>query len=248
MEEDRESYIEELSTGYKRSELNEIALGLGLNVKEFKNKRSIAEAILASRERVERTKGENIEEEPIDEEMNKFTEEEVMGEVMEEMEKVSPDSVKGKLKAIEDMTAEFNNFTFELLIRGREELQQGIDSIHQSVRSFEQSIENLAKDYDNYMKKDFQQGIAEFNQSVRSFQESIANLTKEFENYVKGEFQKGIMVFQKSIENMAKEYDDYAKKDFKQLIVAFHQRVKDFEHSIQVHANENQNFIKRFYG
>ena len=52
-EENRERYIEELVAEYSRRDLNEIAIGLGLNPEDYPNKRAIAEAILEAREREE---------------------------------------------------------------------------------------------------------------------------------------------------------------------------------------------------
>jgi hypothetical protein len=171
MVEDRESYIEELVTEYTRKELNEIASVLDLNPGDYQNKRAIAEAILVTRE-VEEVQKEEItftEEAPIEYPTKE--------EVTKEVEKVSPDTVKGKIKAFEKKTTEFNNFAREM---------------GKNVQMFHQSVRELIKDYENFMKTEFHHGINEFHHGINAFHQSIREMKQimqdqvlKHQNYVK---------------------------------------------------------------
>jgi len=139
MFEDRESNIEEMVKAYKRRELDEVSIDLGLRPGDYPNKRAIAAAILDARERVEAL----VEEVPIEYHaevatMEAIPEYTLMEEVAKEVEKVSPSTVRGKIEAIMQMAAEFNNYAA---------------MFNQSVKEFQKDIMGLAKENQEYVKQ-----------------------------------------------------------------------------------------------
>ena len=132
----REMYIEELLAKYTRRELDEIARGLGLNPSDYLNKGAIAEAVLRSREREEELIEEKIREYPRD-------------EVKEEVKRVSTDTVKGKIKAIENKTAEFHAFAPMFQQSVQEQTKENEDV----VKKFQQSVQEQVKENEQFVKE-----------------------------------------------------------------------------------------------
>ena len=91
---ERKEYIDELLNEYSREGLNEIARGLDVNPDDYPNKKAIAEAILKARESEEAL----IVESPL--------EYLVAEEVRKEVETVTQNSVRGKIKAMAEQTKE----------------------------------------------------------------------------------------------------------------------------------------------
>ena len=169
--EERERYIRELIMGYSRSELDAIAVGLGLNPEDYPNKRAVAEAILEAREREEAPVEEAPPEYPLIEEVR------VIEEVTEEMEKVSANTVRGMIKVTEKMATEFKAFTSTLQQNAQEWLEK-------SVNAFNQSVKEQVKENEDFTRN-INAGINAFHQNVRMFQQSIIEQVRENKNFVK---------------------------------------------------------------
>ena len=88
------AYIDELINEYSREDLNEIARGLEIDPDDYSNKKAIAEAILEARE---------IEEALIVESSLEYL---VAEEVRKEVETVTQNSVRGKIKAMAEQIKE----------------------------------------------------------------------------------------------------------------------------------------------
>ena len=173
--EERESYVDELVAEFKRIELNEIALSLGLNPADYPNKRAIAEAILKAREREEAPIEGKVTAHPV--------EEEALEEIVEEeVEKVSPDTVRGKMEAIMEKAVEFKTF----------------------ARAFQNSAQKLVKDYENYMKTEFKPG-------VKAFYESVKEQVKENEAALAA-LKSGVQELMSSIQEQVKENKNFVKQ------------------------------------
>ena len=192
-DESRERYLNEMISGFKRSELNDIAHSFGLNANDFPNKRAIAEAILVYREQEEasmkETYTEVLEEAPtaiseINEKVlfEKEISDVVPGEVMKEVKKVS--TVKGMVK------------NYDIYIKN--EFSKGLDA-------FIDSVKELVADYDSYMKN-------EFLTSLDNYQNSVKELAADYDSYIKNIFSKAVHKYQKSIRHQFRENQDFIKK------------------------------------
>ena len=159
--EERKRYIEELVARYTRRVLNEIASGLGLEPDNYPNKRAIAEAILEAREREEAMIEEAIPEYPAVEEVRK------------EVEKVSPDTVRGKIKAIMDKAVEFN--------AAAQAFQQ---SVQEQMKENEAALAALNSGVQEQMKEN-EDAVKKIYAFAPVFQQSVQKQVKENENFVK---------------------------------------------------------------
>lgn len=173
--EERKRYIEELVAEYSRGELNEIASGLGLDPDDYPNKRSIAEAILVAREHEEAPMEEALLEYPIVEEVTK------------EVEKVSPDTVRGKIKAIMDSAVEFNAAaqTFQRSVQAQvKENEDAVKNIHAFAPVFQQSVAAFQQTVQAQVKEN-EAALAAIKSGVQELMSGIQEQVKEHENFVK---------------------------------------------------------------
>ena len=226
--------IEEMMAEYTRSELDEMAQGLGINPSDYPNKRTLAYAVIGARELEKASQEKVLEEAPEEEapepvpgvqvEEEPF-EETVQEVIQEEGVKVLQDTVKGKIRAFKEKTDEFNDYAPSLVARGREDLESGIAEFNRSIAAFNVSLES---------------GIAEFNRSIAAFNVSI--------DEEKREFYKNVGSFQDAIAVLAEEYETYVKTNFKEGINALHQGTIEFKQSIPQQYLDSQKYIKNFYG
>jgi len=173
---------------HRRSELDNMAQGLGLDSWSYPNKRTVAEAILIERERLESTQvtpeeaPKEIPEEYLAEESaEEAIPEPAWEEVVNEVVKLSPNSVRGKIQAytdyrhsmekdvatmkgsISELSSAFNDYCTELAIKCGE---------------FNDSINALSEKYSVYNNVEFAGAVNDFNQI-------ISNHSRETQQYIK---------------------------------------------------------------
>ena len=160
-DEERKRYIEEMVTEFSRRQLNEIASGLGLNPNDYLNKREVAEAILEARDRKKAQ---------IEEAIPGYT---PVEEVTKEVEKVSTDTVRGKIKAMEKKAAEIHAFAPVFQQSVQEQMKENMAAaakIHAFGPVFQQSV---------------QEQVKENEAAVTTFISGVKEQMKENKNFVK---------------------------------------------------------------
>jgi hypothetical protein len=162
---ERKTYIKELTDRHSKRELDEIARALGLNPSKYPTKKEVANAILTCRELTEQTAEKS--------DLNRFPTDEVL-----EVEKLAMSSVRTMIKAAENKAGEFKAYYAG-------EFNQGVKAFHDAVGAFEKSIEEQTKKNDDFVKKEFSQNLKTFHQSIEAFKQSIIGQMKENQEFIK---------------------------------------------------------------
>jgi len=155
-----EGNIEELVESQSRAELDEMAEALGLNSTDYPNKRSIAEAILKTREeQQERERIEREREARTQELKKKMTEDTVKGKIaaikvtadnMQKSVKALQSEIKKQMKENEQATAEFQAGVQELMNKYQaftKELQSRVDAMQTSIKEQANENQEYVKDF-----------------------------------------------------------------------------------------------------
>ena len=230
---------------HRRSELDNMAQGLGLDSWSYPNKRTVAEAILIERERLESTQitpeeapreipeaylAEESVEEAIpeaylaEESAEEAIPEPAWEEVVNEVVKLSPNSVRGKIQAINEMSADFDKYSHMM---------------GQNVSSLKDSIKETSNNFQGYCDN--------FNDSVKSFTDTIAMLASEYKDF-NLKFYDDVASFTNAVSELSSDYQNYANTTFKDSVNIFKQNVPIFRQNIHKHAIDTQRYIKEFYG
>ena len=216
---------------HRRPELDNIAQGLGLDSWSYPNKRTVAEAILVERKRLESTQvipeeapREIPEEYLAEESAEEAIPEPAWEEVVSEVVKLSPNSVRGKIQAINEMSADFDKYSHMM---------------GQNVSSLKDSIKETSNNFQGYCDN--------FNDSVKSFTDTIAMLASEYKDF-NLKFYDDVASFTNAVSELSSDYQNYANTTFKDSVNIFKQNVPIFRQNIHKHAIDTQRYIKEFYG
>ena len=171
-----EQTVEELMRSCSRAELDKMAEALGLNSVDYPSKRSIAEAILKTREeqrerkRIEKERGGRIQELK-----KKMTEDTVKGKIV--AIKVTADKMQKSVASLQsDIKA-----TAEKMQEGVKELQAGVkeqmNENREAVAANQAGVQELVNKYQAFAK--------ELQSRVVAMQTSIKEQVNENQEYVK---------------------------------------------------------------
>jgi hypothetical protein len=160
----KETYIKELVSSNSRIKLDEIAKALGLEPKNYANKREIALAIMMAANHQDSLYKSYVDVTDAEEEK------EEMG--------VQLSSVKSIRKAINDKADNFMKFY-------KGEFLANITAFHDATQMFRDDIKEQMKENNDWVNNEFGQSVKEYQQSIETFRRCILEQSKENQKYIK---------------------------------------------------------------
>jgi len=190
MESGRVTEIEEMVAEYKRSELNEIAFGLDLDPRKFRDKRTIADAILETRKLIAAMLDDVIPETEVVETMAELP---AVEEVKVEMVEVSENSVEPEINVIEEKVAEVYTGVRKLMKENEAAVAEFNTGAQEQMKENEAAVAAFVPKVQEQMKENeaavaafvpkVQEQMKENEAAVAEFVPKVHELMKENEDF-----------------------------------------------------------------